>query len=322
MNEIKTGKLLTFVVSTKDRKELLLRTLRDLLPQILKHENVVDCVCVDSGSTDGTQDSLREIVAEYPFVQMQFFSESVQIDSSFDRCIRLAGTPWVCVFGDDDLPLPGFVETILTAIRTNPETSFIHVNRLMGGMDLKDLAVARKNASLCTTCLGFDDFIVKFGMSPGFITSLVFRLSDYVNSDLHLCDYPGYAFLARIYAAGINRQCVFIGYPLVVQRKSMTSWKSSWPEYWCITIPKMFRMLEERGVTPLPLHDYTRNQKLWNAVYISLLLKSSGAGAFDMRWRRCREFQRPAVAFVFSLIQWFVPLPLARFAINAKAHGM
>jgi glycosyltransferase involved in cell wall biosynthesis len=90
---------LTVIIPTRDRREILFRTLALLEPQLAA--GAFEAIVVDDGSTDGTREAVRRLAdsARYPLMLIE--QEGLGPATGRNRGLAEARAP-VCLFTDDD----------------------------------------------------------------------------------------------------------------------------------------------------------------------------------------------------------------------------
>lgn len=85
-------------------------------------------VCVsDNGSTDGTEAVVASAPASLP-LRYRRNSENLGLPRNFLAAVEMARGRFAWLIGDDDLLLPGAVETLLSLIAGHPRAAFFFVN--------------------------------------------------------------------------------------------------------------------------------------------------------------------------------------------------
>lgn len=105
------GAAVTVVVPTRDRRELLLRTLRTVLWQI---DVVPEVVVVDDGSRDPALDAVRTLGDDRIRVVRQ--DRSLGVARARSSGIEAVTTPWVAFVDDDDVWAPDKLRAQLAAL--------------------------------------------------------------------------------------------------------------------------------------------------------------------------------------------------------------
>jgi len=115
--------LVTVLVCTYNRKELLAETLKSVALQSWKHELLV----VDDGSSDGTW----EFLAEQPQLRAIRQPKNQGKPSALNRGIKEARGDYLLVLDDDDLLVPGALHVLATALDRNPDLDMVWTDALI-----------------------------------------------------------------------------------------------------------------------------------------------------------------------------------------------
>ena len=112
---LKPKPLVSFVVSTFNRRDVLLQTIDRIHRCGLKSEEY-EILIVDNASTDGTSDALRQ---RHPLIHL-LHQEYNAGPVSKNVAIRAASGRYVVFLDDDSFPLPGAVSRMMRHFDANP----------------------------------------------------------------------------------------------------------------------------------------------------------------------------------------------------------
>lgn len=307
-------KLLSIVVPTLNRRELLPETLQRLSDEIQGHESQVEFIVVNNASDDDTLEFLTKWKTHVP-IRIVSFDVRVDIDTSFRRCVEATTGRYINIFGDDDLPMPGFVRCIIQILNADKSPALIYFNRLVGDEALHHVAeVAHPDHGMEIAFFDTGSFIREFTHSPGFITSLVFDRHCWAEGErFYSSDFQGYKFLARIYGGSEGRNCIYVGMPSLIQRRGIQSWKKDWPRYWLVNMPSLLAALEEAGITSGALEQWrSKEVPLKRLVVDCVVAKAYDYRVNDPFWALASRFQYKHRAVLIQLVRFLVPSFLAR----------
>ena len=275
------GKTLSVVIPTLNRYEYLKRTLAQMLPQVERNADDVELVVCCNASKDETDNYMKGILAQHPDVRYRYFDEYGEVGASLIRSVGESQGEYVVLWGDDDIPFPYFVETVLDIIRKHPDVGIIHCNRLSGKdakYNIKELRVNDNEYKDADILLNVETLVQQFTISLGFISSLIFRKDCW---DIGISNYSkehyGYEHLAIIISGANNKQCYYYSYPLEIQRNpEKRDFTVKWPLYRFVGAPNIMRDLDKLGITKSALSDWNQIynssfvQFLWNMMFTSL----------------------------------------------------
>lgn len=315
---------LSITIPTLNRKELLEITLKLLIEQASQSLIPIEINVSDNSSDDDTPILFSNGGLFKDHVRYFRFEERVNIEDSFARAISISNGKFILLFGDDDIPLPGLVYEITRLILLHADSGFFYINRIIGDMNLvKTNEIPHFNSPFGYIQMPIGEFIRNFTHWPGFVSCLVFSRDAWDNGASEKNDFEGFNFLNRIYFGSSNKNVTYVASPLVIQRRGIQSWKSKWPQYWLISIPKLLENLEKKGVT-------TNAVKLWQRDEVTLkrfLIDCLVAKAYNYNyksdfWNISRAYQYSLSKKIFSfIIQYFVPHLLAKY-IYSKSNKM
>lgn len=278
---MENGKVLSIVIPTLNRYEYLKRTLAYVIPQVLKNLDKVELVICCNASKDKTDEYVKSLLSQYPFIRYKYFDEYVEVGQSLIRSVGEAIGEYVVLWGDDDIPFPSFTDTMLEIIEKNPGVGIIHCNRLAG----KDTKYGMRNLYVQEDKLSLDDekvypvdkFIERFTISLGFISSLIFRKDGWNKGIPYYNDqYFGYEHLSIIVNGNKDRLCYYYPHPLEYQRLPYErDFSVKWPLYKFVGVPNMMSDFDKNEVTHNALRkwhiDYNSSfpHFVWDMMYTS-----------------------------------------------------
>ncbi len=316
---------LAIAVPTLNRRGLLSETLRLLIAQLPEAEIEVSLCVSDNASDDGTHE-LFAAGGEFETVRYHRHENRVGIDESFRRTVELAKGNFILLFGDDDIPLPGFLKEVTRALRKSADAGFLYVNRLIGDMSLKKTAeVAHEDCPFGSAqILEVGEFIERFTHWPGFVTSLVFSRRTWEEGlDAYSERFDGYSFLARVYWGARKRNAIYVPSPLLIQRRGVLAWKKEWPRYWLLSMPRMLRHFDMEGITQKAVANWLAAEVTTLRFSVDCFVaKAYGYAPRAEFWSESRSFQPSLIRRIISLgIEWFLPSVLAK-ALYSKSPKM
>jgi len=107
------------VIPTRNRRELLLRTLHSVLRQ---REVALSVIVVDEAGTDGSADAVRALAD--PRVRVVRHPVRRGVAQARNTGLEHVRTPWVAFVDDDDLWAPDKLAAQLEALRSHPEAQW------------------------------------------------------------------------------------------------------------------------------------------------------------------------------------------------------
>lgn len=311
------GKTLSVVIPTLNRYEYLKRTLALILPQVERNKDEVELVVCCNASKDETDDYMKGIVAAHPFVQYHYFNEYVEVGASLIRSVGQSNGEYVVLWGDDDIPYPFFVETVLGIIHKYPEVGIIHCNRLSGKdakYDIRGLKVHDGDYYEKDVILDLKELVQKFTISLGFISSLIFRRDCW---EAGKCNYSkehyGYEHLAMIVTGAKGRKCCYYSLPIEIQRNPLErDFTVKWPLYHFIGVPNMMRDFDRLGVTTSAFKNW---QKTWNGSFIhfvwNMMFTSLDKKMYKPLCKQLNKYQNSIIRrYLTYIIVWGMPKSL------------
>lgn len=114
--------LITTVIPTFRRPQLLKRAIESVLRQTYENFRVVVC---DNASGDETTEIVNRFAEKDHRIQYYCHQENLGANANFNFGLSKVHTPYFSFLSDDDLLLPNFYETTLSGFRMCPEAGFV-----------------------------------------------------------------------------------------------------------------------------------------------------------------------------------------------------
>lgn len=228
MNDMSTTKhpILSICIPTYNRADILLYTLDCFKYQVLRHSNEVELIICNNASTDDTSEKLQMYHNSNPFFSIKEYDIHENGANVIIRPIENVNGEFFLIFGDDDIPAPYLVDTILDTISRYPNIGIIAYNRLKGlhktydsiddmtiggQVNIKSLEVLFPNISL---------YAQTHQREVGFISISVIRTSAWREhyKEVFPNDHFGYQWLITYLYSVKDYPCIYLNYPLCIQR--------------------------------------------------------------------------------------------------------
>lgn len=313
---------LSIIIPTADRHEYLQGTISNLLDEIERTGKKIKIIVVDNASKPPIEMlMLGEKARDSGLVSIKRFENRVEVGESIMRSSMLAESDFVWVFGDDDMIVDGGMGLILDVLEEE-RPDYVYVNRYIATNDMG--RVLRTEHDVTVPFLqkfkGVEA-VRRFTHHPGFITSLVVRKGLFNYSQKKLDNlFPGYGFLAALYVNTLDGKVCYISVPLVVQRKSLTLWRRSWPYYWLVSVPSLFKWLDGVGAKGAYESVCREVTSLPAVLYTATLAKASGTRSCDDFWNAAAKYQKALGKVSLYVIRFFLPSFLAKLLIRIGAR--
>lgn len=252
-------KLLSIVIPTFNRGNVIEYTLSLLHDQVVRNANEVELIVCDNASSDDTAEILNSILQKEPWFTYVHYVDHVNIDDSIRRSIVNAKGKFINLFGDDDVPFPYMVDTILNALKRNKNIGLLTFNAIQGYSDaslvLRDLKIKVNTFENYETF--YTDsrlFTETFYGNMGFISVNVINREVWDKGLVNFNnEHEGYAFLTVMFSGAIGYDCMYLQTPLCYQRivlrggneHEFTNVKLGIFQF--VGIPRILKRLEELG---------------------------------------------------------------------------
>lgn len=259
-------KTISVIMPTHDRADFLPYTLSLIGPQIKRNKDRVELVICNNASNDNTIEVLEDLKKSDDFFEVINYNDFVDIGVSIARSVDNATGKYVLLWGDDDVPCPLLIDTLLYYIDNNPDVACFHYNRL-AGVDAKDYGISELKVSN-TLFEGRDkvyesseEFIAECYQTMGFLSADLFLLSSWKKGKekgIDCSKHYGFEFLAPIFCGIKGKKNMYINFPLCIQRApNFRKWLSRSPLFRYIGMPNLLQDLEKLDL----IHGWN---KIWN----------------------------------------------------------
>ena len=246
-------KLLTLIIPTFNRGNILLGCLKAILPFAKEYLDLVSVYVSDNASTDNTQSVVAQFQQEYPDVlEYKRQIENVGMFNNFRDAAKNANAKYIALIGDDDYALPAYIPTILKILRENPNVGLLNVN-LLSVSEHGFYIGTRDRMAVSGHIQHYDnggDFLKEHLIVPSLISSNVFLKEDFtkVLYKVEIDDYPGYDWFYAMMLSVINKPCIYFDLPLLIQRQpdgDNMRWIKKAPLYHIYGFGRIFRDLDK-----------------------------------------------------------------------------
>lgn len=124
--------LLTIAIPTYNRAHNLARLLEVLFLDLEGYEEKVSVVISNNGSTDNTKEVIERLVSGRRKVKVLHQPSNFGMDSNFYSCVEHVDGAFFWLLGDDDLPIPGVISSLIKLLESvNPDLTFIQSRWLL-----------------------------------------------------------------------------------------------------------------------------------------------------------------------------------------------
>ena len=265
---------MTVAIATYNRGNYLKENLEVLLPQCVRHSEVIKVVISDNASEDNTGDLIMRYMLDYPgLIYYNRNKENLGLQGNFSKAIELSHSKYVYLMGDDDILSPNFLDVIIPYLITDEEYGIIHWGRLVGDADCNNNKIQDPIFDAVVGIYEVGDFIKRTLSSTNFLSSCLFNKKCWELGEI--CEdkeLSGYGYYARFLngAVELNMKCIYYYFPLVIMRNPSRVWAKNWPIYFWCELFGIFKNLDRRipGVYDLWVQRskdktfYNRNQEL------------------------------------------------------------
>jgi len=279
--------LFSIVMPTRNRLEILKYTLSLLKEQVIRNKDSVELIICNNASSDGTKDYLENLLNEEKFFKLVNYTDSVDIGVSITRSIENATGNYFLLWSDDDIPGPYMVDILMDSLNRHPDVECITFNRIQGYAGQTDKLFKKcrlldtEYPELETVYDSSEEFILERWRGMTFLSADLVSVNAWKRGlSIYSKEHFGWEFLTPI-LYGINgKKCLFINYPMCIQRwLYKPTYRINWPSYIYVGIPRMLKCLEEKEV----IHE-------WRKTYDNYLSKG--------------QFNTSTMGYMFDILYW------------------
>jgi len=273
--------VLTIVIPTYNRAEILMNTLSLWKDQIMRNQEEISLIVCNNASTDKTKEYLDCLKQECNFFCIVNYSEHVSIGQSLNRSIENANSKYVMLWGDDDIPSPFLADICLKYIKNNHEYGLIYYNRLVGvdvdGLQVKKTFVLERRYSKESDIFdSLDQFLRMHFCDSTLLSTIIFRKSkwDDHKNEIITSKHYGYEHLYQIMASVGTDIILKINYPLCIQRMPILkhrSWNVKMGLYRLLGIPNLLFDMERNGLISSAKEIWNKDANSLKAFLIAML---------------------------------------------------
>lgn len=248
------GKLVSIVIPTYNRQNIIIYTLELLKPQVLRNNEDVEFIVCNNASTDDSDNIIKKYQETNPFFNYIWYDEHVEVGVSISRSIDNATGKYVLLWGDDDFPCPYLIDILVDAVKRHPEVGLVHFNGMKGddssNLSLCNLNVFNATLEKMEMVMDSKSFSERFYMGVGLMSADLFLLSSWKNGSMFdSSNHYGWEFVAPILVGAKGHKCLYINYPLWIQRApAFRTWQNKVTYFWYIGIPNLLRDLEKENI--------------------------------------------------------------------------
>lgn len=237
-------KLLSIVIPTYNRADWVCYTLSLFDEQVLRNQDECELIVCDNVSEDSTIVLIDEYIKTHPYIKFVKYKEHVEVGDSITRSIKNVTGKFFIVFGDDDLPTPFMIDTLLYELRKSPDLGICVFNRLGGVSSNENLGVTGLTVEGSFEMNNMEEYytsskqlLTKYHVQAGFISVDVIR-TEYWNEsykDVYPNNHVGWNYYVPYFYAVRNKPALYLQNPLCIRRRPALTGeggKHKWDDNW------------------------------------------------------------------------------------------
>ncbi|HUJ32849.1 MAG TPA: glycosyltransferase [Candidatus Acidoferrum sp.] len=246
--------LLSICIPTLNRAEHLKGAISSLASQLGSDVEVIVC---DTGSTDGTRELMKEMVACWPTIRYLRREEILGVDETLLLLLAESRGAYVWFFGSDDVLKPGAIDKIRRRIVGAPEPpAMVYLNHEIMDSAGKVLISSQFVASRDRRYMQGWRAVPRLGIKLGYISACIVRRENLLSVD-DAADFVGSRWVSlHLYlsALRVGGALEFVAEPLVRARRN----PSACSEYAEVFVRQAARVFAAARRTGYPRHTIFR----------------------------------------------------------------
>lgn len=282
-------KLLSIVIPTYNRGNLITYTLSLFEEQVLRYRDEVELIVCDNLSSDNTCIKVDEYYKYHPYFRFVKYHDHAEVGDSLVRSVENAKGQFFVIFGDDDLPSPFLVDAWIYYLRKFPNIGMLLCNRLRGcsveetggieDIKIDGLSRYEQEYTYYESC---SEFIKQHIHAIGFISIVIIRKEawDMRMKDVYPNNHIGWNYYVPYVYSVARYSCLYVSYPCMIRRippknaASVHNWNGKESAIFLVGKARVLKKLNELGL----LSDWTTsyNRYIGNTLDILILLLRSG----------------------------------------------
>jgi len=227
---------LSICIATRNRAKYLVETIKCLLDQL---DDGIEIVVVDGASTDDSKSLVESL--DIPKVRLRYFfeEENSGVDGDFDKTVQYAFGQYCWLFSDDDLIVPGALETIKQALNSEPDVLIVN-----SSIHSKNFSCLLSDRALNIT----DDKVYEndsenafldLGSYLSFIGAVVVRRDFWLSRERVAYHGSAFAHLGVIFQSPLPSKIKLLSEPLIKIRYGNSEWAPRGFDIWSKQWPKI-----------------------------------------------------------------------------------
>lgn len=251
------NKLLSIVMPTYNRKNVLEYTLTFFYDQVKENLDYVEFIICSNASTDDTETFLDNLHLKYNFIDIVKYKDHVDIGDSIKRSASNATGKYLLLWSDDDIPSPFLLYYILKIMKEFPTVGCFGFNRIEGlsrGITpIYDMFLTRKTyEGEIINYENVNEYIEEYYCDMSFMSQNVILLDCWKKGLNHNSEgYYGFEWMVPLLFGLNGQKCLYCNYPLCIERHpdvANHSYMNKWQLYSWVGIPRLLIDLEKANL--------------------------------------------------------------------------
>lgn len=231
------GISLSLCISTLNRAGWIAETLDGILPQMTAN---VELVIVDGGSTDGSEALISRYCARDARIKYRREPSNSGVDADFDKAVRYADSEYCWLMSDDDIVVPGAIETVMAALESRPDVVIVNAEvrdkRLSTILKARQLEISRDRDYSASD---HERFFADVGSYLSFIGAVVVRRDWWLGRERAAYFGTLFVHVGVIFQQPAPERVKVIAEPLVRIRYGNAQWTGRAFEIWITKWPAL-----------------------------------------------------------------------------------
>lgn len=230
--------LLTIAIPSNNKTYLLEEAIDSIITDPEFGHNV-DIVISDNTTTTATLNLYQDKYSDFDHIHYFKSTQYDSLDSNVHRAVEISCSPFVWIFGDDDLLIPGALsDIVIHLLNCNPAVSIVNSSSFTGSRAIESSRISLNRPSLFKRTED-DLFLICLGGYITYVASIIVQRSLWLKHYRHSLIGSYFAHLDTVLSIKYNNEAYFIARPCIKMRVHTQTWKSHSFRIWNVLLPQV-----------------------------------------------------------------------------------
>ncbi len=261
---------LSICIATRNRAKYLIETVKCLLDQL---DDGIEIVIVDGASTDNSQSLVERLNIPNGRIRYFYENENSGVDGDFDKTVQYSLGKYCWLFSDDDLLVPGAMETVKQALVSEPDVvivnSSIHSKNFKNALYDRILNITNNETYENDSERAFLDM----GSYLSFIGAIIVCRNFWLSRERVAYHGSAFAHIGVIFQYPLPSRVKLVSEPLIKIRYGNSEWAPRGFDIWSKQWPEIVNSLDH---LPIAIRQKVAGSGARSIVKFCLLYRALG----------------------------------------------